>query len=85
MGLTVVGKLTAGTMTSSPGRSPSGSWREQRVVMATRLADEPELTGTTSRTPMNAPNCFSNCSAYGPAVSQKSSTALTMCSISVAS
>src|SRR3990167_5050837 len=44
IGLTVVGKLTAVVITSSPGLSSNAD-------IASRLADEPELHSDTCRTP----------------------------------
>ena len=72
----VVGKLAAAVMISSPGltaRSPSSG--EVRAARANRLAEEPELTVSTWRTPRYSPNCRSNCSLKRPHVSHASSTA----------
>ena len=75
----MVGKPAATPMTSSPGlmaRSPSLG--EVRVLKATRLADEPELTVMRCLTPRNAASCFSKSSLKRPVVSQPSSEASTM-------
>jgi hypothetical protein len=79
MGLTVVGKPAATPMTSSPrlmARSPSLG--EVRVLKATRLADEPELTVIRCLTPMKAASFFSNSALKRPVVSQPSRLASTM-------
>src|SRR5665213_3098971 len=73
IGFTVVGKPPATVITSSPGfsrRSPSVG--DVRAVTASKLADEPELTSVAVLIPNQRANCFSNCAANRPVVSQKS-------------
>ncbi len=73
-------------MTSSPGiRRRSPSLGEVSAESASRLADDPELMSTHSRTPIQRANSRSNCSAKRPVVSQKSSDESTSDCISAAS
>ncbi|MNY37053.1 hypothetical protein D3C86_1715830 [compost metagenome] len=79
MGFTVVGKPAATPMTSSPflmARSPSLG--EVRVLKATKLAEEPELTVIRYLIPRNAASFFSNSALKRPVVSQPSSEASTI-------
>ena len=62
-GATVVGKVTAGVITSSPGSKWPSNSLEQSVATARRLAEEPEFTNTASETPSKLPSSSSNSSA----------------------
>src|SRR5579864_2898316 len=79
MGFTVVGKLAATAMTSSPGRmARSPSLADVNAAKATRFADEPELTVIACGTPTNAARRDSNSVLKRPVVSHASSDASTM-------
>src|SRR5689334_15985791 len=73
IGFTVVGKLAATAMTSSPGRiARSPSFGDVNDANATRLADEPEFTVSTCGTPTKLASCDSNCALKRPDVSHAS-------------
>ena len=73
IGLTVVGKPVAQVMTSSPGLSAlSRRMCEVSAVMASRLADEPELVVSVRRVPVIVANSVSNCLLKRPVVSHMS-------------
>src|ERR1700690_2238580 len=73
IGLTVVGKPAATVMTSSPGlRRRSPSLGDVSALMASRLADEPELTSEALRTPTKRASLRWKSSAKRPVVNQLS-------------
>ena len=75
----VVGKDAATVMTSSPGfiaRSPNSG--AHKPEMATRLADEPELTVSANFTPIKRASSLSNLELNLPVVNQASRAESTM-------
>ena len=81
-GARVVGNVTAGVITSSPGRSGFGICCDISVITAARFAVDPEFISTKSRTPSSRRIFSSKTSPYGPSVSQKSSALSTRLTIS---
>ena len=74
--MTVVGNPAATVKTSSPGlRARSPNFELVNAVKASKLADDPELTIDAWRMPTVLAKRLSNCSVYGPEVSQKSKLA----------
>ena len=77
MGATVVGKVTAGVIDLvarlEEARCSPAKPGAQSVLNISRFAEDPELTSRKSRHPKNWRMRLSKRSAYGPAVSQKSS------------
>ena len=64
IGLTVVGKAHAAAITSSPGLiALLPKTDDVRAVSANRLAEDPEFTSDTYRTPRYEEKSFSNCFA----------------------
>src|ERR1700750_179969 len=67
-GHTVVDQDSAGTITSSPGLSPSSVAGLASAATASRLAEEPELFITPSVQPKVVQNTSSNFFTLGPMV-----------------
>ena len=67
-GHTVVDQESAGTITSSPGLSPSSVAGLASAATASRLAEEPELFITPSVQPKVEANTSSNFFTLGPMV-----------------
>src|SRR3954470_13158469 len=67
-GQTVVAQESAGTITSSPGFSPSAVAGLAGAATASKLADEPELFMTPSVQPKVELNTSSNFFTWGPIV-----------------
>ena len=61
-GATVVGNPAATVITSSPGRKPSGRVELVKALTARRLALDPELVSSASRTPTALASSFSKAS-----------------------